>query len=96
VQSGDNFINVLRAAFTLIDPKCVKKIDKLTVILMHLGSAIVKAACKTLMKLSPGITSLDQWFSTQIAPRPVYLKKKFSLPTIENFLSNLSALSHSK
>ncbi len=55
MQSGDNIINVLRAAFTLIDPKCVKKIDKLTVILMHLGSAIVKAACRTLMKLSPDV-----------------------------------------
>ena len=27
---------------------------------------------------------LNQWFSTQIAPRPVYLKKKIPRPTMEN------------
>jgi len=46
-----------------------------------------------ILELGP---SLDRWFSAQIAPRPVYLKKKFPRPTIENFLANLSSLSHSK
>jgi len=29
--------------------------------------------------------ALNQWFSTQIAPRPVYSKKKFPRLTIDNF-----------
>jgi len=33
-----NFINILRAAFTLIDPKSITKIDNLTVIFMLSGS----------------------------------------------------------
>jgi len=36
----------------LIDPESVKKIDNLTVFLNVLGSARVKAARRTLMKLS--------------------------------------------
>jgi len=63
LTSGVNFINVLGAAFTLVDIKSVKKIDNLTVIFKHLGSASVKAARKALMKLSPGhsdfICSID-------------------------------------
>jgi len=49
---GVNFTNILRAAFTLIDPKRVKKIDNLTVFFTLLRSARVKAVCRTLMKLS--------------------------------------------
>ncbi len=51
---GVNFINVLHTAFTLVDPKSVKKIDNLTVFFTLLGSASVKAVRRTLMKLSPG------------------------------------------
>ncbi len=49
---GLNFINVLLTAFTLADPKSVKKIDNLTVFFTLLGSACVKAVHRTLMKLS--------------------------------------------
>jgi len=50
---GLNFFNVLRTAFMLVDPKSVKKIDNLTVFFTLLGSTSVKAACRTLMKLTP-------------------------------------------
>jgi len=40
------------------------------------------------------VIHLNQWFSTKIAPRAVYLKKKF--PRLRIFLANLSALSHTK
>jgi len=46
------FINVLRTAFTLADPKSVKKIDHLTVFFTFLWSASVKAVCRMLIKLS--------------------------------------------
>jgi len=54
-QPGVNFTNVLRAAFTLINPESVKKIENLTVSFTLLGSALIKAVCRTLMKLSPGL-----------------------------------------
>jgi hypothetical protein len=48
-----NFINVLRTAFTLADPKRVKNTDEITAILILSGSTSVKALHKTLMKLLP-------------------------------------------
>jgi len=36
------------------DPESAKKTDDLTVFFALLKSALVKAACKTLMKLTPG------------------------------------------
>jgi len=53
-RQGVNFINVLRAAFTRTDPKSVKKTDDLTVFFALLGTAHMKAALKTLVKLTPG------------------------------------------
>jgi len=50
-----NFINVLRTAFTLADPKSVKRYWGLDWVLTLLGSACVKAVCRMLMKLTPGI-----------------------------------------
>jgi hypothetical protein len=54
-RSGVNFIIVLRTAFTLIDPKSVKKIDKLTAFFTLLGSAHVKAVSRMLVKLTPDL-----------------------------------------
>jgi len=55
-KPGVNFINIQRTAFTLVDPKSVKKIDdNLTVFLTLLGSASIKVVCRTMMKLSPGV-----------------------------------------
>jgi len=52
-QSVLNFINVLFTAFTLPDPKSVKKTVKLSIFFTLLGSTSVKAVRRTLMKLSP-------------------------------------------
>jgi hypothetical protein len=50
---GVNFINILRTAFTIVDPESIKKIDNVTVFLTLLGSGRVKVVLRTLMKLSP-------------------------------------------
>jgi len=54
MTEGVNFVNILCAAFASLDPKSSKKIDNLTIFFPLLGSAHVKAAQKTLMKLAPG------------------------------------------
>ncbi len=51
--SGVNYTNILCAAFTHANPKSAKMTDGLTVFFALLGSALVKAARKTLMKLTP-------------------------------------------
>ncbi len=56
---GVDSINVLRTAFTLADPKSVKKIDNLTVFFTLLRSASVKAVRKMLMKLSLDVTDIN-------------------------------------
>ena len=53
--SGVNFTNILRAAFVLADPKSTKKLLNLTVFFALLVSAGVKAARRTLVKLTPGL-----------------------------------------
>ncbi len=50
---GANFINVLRAAFTI--PKSTKKTVKMSVFFSILGSAGAKSARRTLIKLNPGV-----------------------------------------
>ncbi len=54
LSHGVNFINVLRSAFVLLDPKRVKRYWQLDWILTLLGATGVKAVRRTLMKLSPG------------------------------------------
>jgi len=51
----DNFINVLRAAFTRADPESVKFQLSCQYHFTLLGSAHIKDARKTLMKLTPGV-----------------------------------------
>jgi len=52
---GVNFINILRTAFDLVDPKSVKKDSQLDCLFFTLlGSAGIKAVRITLMKSSPG------------------------------------------
>ncbi len=54
LRSGVNFTNILGAAFTLVDPKSVKKIKLSHQCLFKLlGSTGIKAVRRTLMKLSP-------------------------------------------
>ena len=54
-RSGVNFTNVLRAAFMPADTKSAKKAVKLSSFFALLGSAIVKAAHRTLVKLTPSL-----------------------------------------
>jgi len=51
--SGVNFINVLQAAFASADPESIKKQLCHQYLFTLLGSASAKAACRTLMKLTP-------------------------------------------
>ncbi len=53
-EAGLKFINVLCTAFTRADPKSVKKTVKLSIFFTLLGFTSLKAACKMLMKLTPG------------------------------------------
>jgi len=53
ITTGVNFINVLFEPFTPADPKSSIKIDILTAFIVLLRSALVKAARKMLMKLTP-------------------------------------------
>ena len=55
---GVNFTNILRAAFTGADPKSAIKLLNLTVFFALLGSARVKAACRTLVKLTPVVDGI--------------------------------------
>ncbi len=57
---GVNFTNILPAAFMLVEPKGIKKIDSLSVYFMLSGFAHVKAVHRTLMKLSPDF-SYGMW-----------------------------------
>ncbi len=51
---GVNFINILWAGFMHADPKSIKMTDYLTAFMALSGSACVKAASRTLMKLTLG------------------------------------------
>jgi len=51
---GVDFINILRAAFTPVDPESAKKTDILTIFFALLGSVRAKTWSKTLMKLTLG------------------------------------------
>jgi len=61
-EPGVNFSNVLHGAFTLIIPKSAKNTVKSSVFFTLLGSASVKAVCRTLMKLSPGVDPIKHFF----------------------------------
>jgi len=51
---GVNFINVLQAAFMHADPESAKKLATWLSFFDILGSGYVKAAHRTLLKLTPG------------------------------------------
>ena len=55
---GGNFTIILPAAFMHADPKSAKKTVKFRSFIALLGSALVKAAHRTLVKLTPGIVKL--------------------------------------
>ncbi len=62
-KPGVNFINVLRATFTRPDPKSAKKTVKLSVFLWLSESGCVKAAHRTLMKLTPAIKPTERFYA---------------------------------
>ena len=68
---GVNFTNILQAAFMHADPKSAIKLLNLTVFFALLGSAHVKAAHRTLVKLTPG-----PWIQTN------YLKLSKTFQTV--------------
>jgi hypothetical protein len=53
LTTGGNFTNILQAAFRHANPDSTKKTVKLSVFFVLLGSALAKAACRMLMKLTP-------------------------------------------
>ena len=69
MNAGLNFINVLQAAFTPADPKSGKKLLNFTVFFALLESAGVKAAHRTLVKLTPGLNNINiytKFFLTKV------------------------------
>ena len=73
---GVNITNVLRAAFTLKDPKSAKKLLNLTVFFALLGSASVKAARKMMVKLIPELQRKSNR-EKKLRP-PVWIRKTAS------------------
>ena len=59
LHPGVNSTNILRAAFTRADPKIVKKTVKLSSFIALLGSAHIKAARRTLVKLTPSVFGIQ-------------------------------------
>ncbi len=61
---GVNFTNILLAAFLCADPKSAKRHWWPNCLFALLGSAQSKAACKTLIKFTPGINPTKQSVSS--------------------------------
>jgi hypothetical protein len=57
---GVNFTNILWAAFRLSDPKSAKNTVKFSVFFEILGSARVKDAHRTLIKLTPSLNTTNR------------------------------------
>ena len=59
---GVNFTNVLQATFTNADPKSAQKDSQVKQLFCAFGiSAHVKAACRMLVKLTPGLSHPVTW-----------------------------------
>ena len=95
-RPGVNFTNILQTAFMHTDPKSAKKLLNLTVFFALLGSAPVKTARRTLMKLTPsrlGFTSMQTNFERgNIAQRDLILllmqrKNAYFLPKLHFYNS---------
>jgi len=77
-QFHQRFMNIFYARRS---QKC-KKIDNLTVIFTHSGSARAKAACKTLMKLSPGVNFTNVLWASFTEEDPESAKKTVKLSVL--------------
>jgi hypothetical protein len=58
LKSGLNFINILRTAFTHVDPKSIRIQSNPQYFFTLLGSTCAKVARKMLMKLTSGLHRL--------------------------------------
>ena len=73
IQKGEgrvevNFSNIFREAFTNTDPKSVKRQSSHHSLFAILGSVLVKAARKMLVKLTPGWSKFHQASQSPNAP----------------------------
>jgi len=68
-RPGVDFINILQAAFTFADPKSAKKTGNLMVFFARWGSGGVKAACRTLMKMTPGDDFINLFLQNSVYQR---------------------------
>jgi len=93
---GVDFINILRTAFTLVDPKSVKKIDNLTVFFTLLGSACQKAVRRTLMKLRPGVDFINVLLQAFKHVDPKSAKKTDGLTVFFELLGSVCVKAASK
>jgi len=83
---GVNFINIQRIAFTLVDPKSVKKIDNLTVFFTLLVYLCVKAARKMLVKSTPGVNFINIQRTAFTLVDPISVKKIHNLTVFVTLL----------
>ena len=76
-----NFINILRATIVRADSESAKNALKSLVFFALLGSTRVKAACKTLIKLTPGVKRLSNGARANIAVggRDYYIQANWNL-----------------
>ena len=90
---GVNFTNVLQAAFTHAEPKSAIKLLSLTVFFELLGSAHVKAAQRTLVKLTPDCHQLLAFSSELFSSNELldFLKKETRI-FLQLFSSNLKLI----
>jgi len=80
---GVNFTNVLRAAFMITDPKSAKRQSSHKRLFALLDSAHVKAACKTLVKLTPRyvpLTSDSKLLEVQILEYSILVLSSTRVP----------------
>ena len=89
-HSGVNFTNILQAQKLLVDPKSTKKTVKLSSFFALLGSVIVKAARRTLVKLNP---DLNHFYNLEFSFRHfltiIYVLVGFIITNHAAFLSTI-------
>jgi len=79
---GLNFINVLRSAFTHVDPESVRIQSNPQYLFMLLGSTCAKAARRMLMKLTPGVNLTNMFTSNFYSCNSQKRKKKTDALTV--------------
>jgi len=85
LRSGINFINVLRTAFALVDPKSVKRYWQLDWILTLLGATGVKAVRKYVGKINPwsGYFGMSKVWSRRLKTQWKKKRNRKGLPVVK-------------